>query len=56
MVNSKSGPKPEKVKITGDWESAVATALQKKRPAEGWPKAESAPKPHKPKKMRRKPA
>lgn len=36
----KSGPKPETVKIEGDWEAAIDTALQKKRPAEGWPKPE----------------
>jgi hypothetical protein len=34
----KSGPKPETVKIDGDWEDSVATALQIKRPKEGWPK------------------
>ncbi len=34
----KRGPKPERVKIDEDWEDAVKTALEKKRPEEGWPK------------------
>lgn len=34
----KSGPKPEKVKIEGQWEDSVEKALQKERPKEGWPK------------------
>lgn len=32
------GPKPETVKIEGDWEGAVGKALKKPRPKEGWPK------------------
>lgn len=35
----KTGPKAEIIKISGDWEQAVDTALKKKRPAEGWPKS-----------------
>ena len=35
----KPGPKPETLKIKGDWQAAVKTALQKKKPATGWPKA-----------------
>jgi hypothetical protein len=34
----KSGPKPEVVKIQGNWENAVWRALKKERPKEGWPK------------------
>jgi hypothetical protein len=34
----KRGPKPETVKIPGDWRDAVQTALKKKRPKKGWPK------------------
>jgi len=34
---SKTGPAPARLKIEGDWESAVQTALGKKRPPEGWP-------------------
>ena len=34
----KRGPKPETVKIDEDWEDAVKTALEKKRPEDGWPK------------------
>lgn len=41
---SKRGPKPETVKIEGDWEEAVKTALDKKRPAEGWPDSKEDPK------------
>lgn len=35
----KSGPKPDTIKIDGDWEDSVGKALKKKRPKEGWPKA-----------------
>ena len=34
----KPGPKPETVKIEGDWEDAVGKALAKKRPVGGWTK------------------
>jgi hypothetical protein len=32
------GPEPERLKIDGDWEDAAKKALEKKRPADGWPK------------------
>lgn len=32
------GPKPEVLKINGDWRDAVKKSLQKKKPASGWPK------------------
>ncbi len=34
------GPEPERLKITGvaNWEDAVGIAMQKKKPAGGWPK------------------
>jgi len=32
------GPKPEIIKIEGDWRDAVKQSLQKKKPASGWPK------------------
>ena len=35
---TKRGPKPERVKIEGDWENAIDKALEKKRPEDGWPK------------------
>lgn len=38
-----TSPKPESLKIEGDWKNAVDKALSMKRPAEGWPK----PKPKK---------
>ncbi len=32
------GPKPDLLKIKGRWQDAVKHSLQKKKPAEGWPK------------------
>lgn len=32
------GPKPDLLKIDSDWEEAVKKSLEKKKPAEGWPK------------------
>jgi len=32
------GPKPETLKLKGDWSAAVKKSLAKKKPAEGWPK------------------
>lgn len=34
---SKPGPEPERLEIEDEWESAVKKALEKKRPAGGWP-------------------
>lgn len=34
----KRGPEPERVKIAGNWQTAVGKALKKKRPVSGWPK------------------
>jgi hypothetical protein len=34
----KPGPKPEVVKISGDWRDAVKLSLTKKKPVNGWPK------------------
>jgi hypothetical protein len=34
----KSGPKPNDLKIEGDWQQAMAKSLNKKKPARGWPK------------------
>jgi len=36
-AKKRTGPKPERVKIQGDWEAAVGKALTLKRPKEGWP-------------------
>jgi hypothetical protein len=36
----KTGPKPDKVKIEGNWEEAIDKALKKERPKNGWPKEE----------------
>jgi len=35
---SKPGPKADVLVGQGDWESAVKTALARKRPPAGWPK------------------
>lgn len=35
-----TGPKPERVTIANDWESAVGEALKKPKPQDGWPKAD----------------
>lgn len=32
------GPKPEVLKIDGDWRDAVKKSLEKKKPPEGWPR------------------
>jgi hypothetical protein len=32
------GPKPNILKLKGDWRDAVKKSLTKKKPAEGWPK------------------
>jgi hypothetical protein len=42
--SSKPGPKPEVVKIEGDWQDAVVRALEKPRPPKGWPKPEKLKK------------
>jgi len=43
-ASKKTGPKPDRVRIEGDWEKAVDTALKKKRPKEGWSKPTKNPK------------
>lgn len=35
---AKTGPKPERLKLKGNWQGLVGKALQKKRSAKGWPK------------------
>jgi len=32
------GPKPEIIKIEGDWHNAIKQSLSKKKPVNGWPK------------------
>ena len=36
---AKHGPKPDVLKIDGDWQEAVRRSFQAKKPAGGWPKA-----------------
>jgi len=33
----KPGPKPDHLRLEGDWEEAVKKAIRKEKPAEGWP-------------------
>jgi len=35
---SKTGPKPDALKIEGKWQDAVKKSLAKKKPEQGWPK------------------
>ncbi len=35
---AKTGPKPDLLKLHGNWKDAVKRSLQKKKPVEGWPK------------------
>ena len=32
------GPKPELLKVKGNWKQAIKKSLAKKKPPEGWPK------------------
>ena len=40
----RTGPKPERLKLKGDWQKLMGKALKKERPAEGWPKAKKKKK------------
>jgi hypothetical protein len=35
---AKTGPKPDVLKIRGNWQDAIKKSLQKRKPADGWPK------------------
>ncbi len=35
----KTGPKEQRLKLKGEWQSLIGKALAKKRPKKGWPKA-----------------
>jgi len=35
---SAPGPKPDMLKLRGNWKNAAKHSLQKKKPPEGWPK------------------
>jgi len=39
MTNGRKrrGPKPNHLKIEGDWQEAIKKAVKKKKPPEGWP-------------------
>lgn len=43
-AKQKRGPKPDHLKVEGNWEDAVKKALEKKRPEGGWPTTEDDPK------------
>jgi hypothetical protein len=32
------GPKPDLLKVDMNWQDAIKKSLEKKKPAEGWPK------------------
>lgn len=34
----KTGPKPDVLKVEGDWQEAIKKSLAKKKPEDGWPK------------------
>jgi len=36
--SARTGPKPELLKITGNWQAAIKKSFGKKKPKEGWPK------------------
>lgn len=38
MKKKKTGPKPDNLKIEGDWKSAMGKAIKKEKPKKGWPK------------------
>lgn len=40
----KPGPKPDHLKLEGDWEEAMKKALKKEKPKEGWPADKDKPK------------
>jgi hypothetical protein len=35
---AKSGPKPDVLRLTGNWQENIKKSLTKKKPATGWPK------------------
>lgn len=37
-ARTKRGPKPDLLKLEGDWTDAVKKTLTKKKPVGGWPK------------------
>jgi len=37
-LKKKTGPKPELLKISGDWQEAVKKSFQKKKSSNGWAK------------------
>jgi hypothetical protein len=36
-AGAKRGPKPEVLKLEGDWRELMKQSLQKKKPKDGWP-------------------
>lgn len=43
-IKNRTGPVPERLKLTGDWENLIGKALAKPRPASGWPVAKAKKK------------
>jgi len=36
-AGAKRGPKPDTLKLEGDWRELMKRSLQKKKPKDGWP-------------------
>jgi hypothetical protein len=37
-ARAKPGPKPDILKLHGNWQSAIKKSLKKTKPPDGWPK------------------
>ena len=37
-IKATPGPKPQILKIEGDWKKAIKKSFAKRKPPEGWPK------------------
>jgi hypothetical protein len=37
---TKRGPKPDTLKLEGNWRNAVKKSLTKEKPVDGWPRAD----------------
>jgi hypothetical protein len=43
-TKKRTGPKPERLKLKGDWRQLIDKALKKQRPKKGWPKSNGGKK------------
>jgi hypothetical protein len=37
-IKETPGPKPDVIKLNGNWKVAIKKSLEKQKPPEGWPK------------------